>query len=61
MQNLIGDKWMDSVSKKTTNVVNPATGEIIDTIPASTLIDVDLAVDTAYEAQKKWAKSPTMG
>ena len=41
MQNLIGDKWMDSVSKKTTNVVNPATGEIIDTIPASTLIDVD--------------------
>ena len=56
MQNLIGEKWMDSVSKKTTNVVNPATGEIIDTIPASTLIDVDLAVDTAYEAQKKWAK-----
>ena len=27
MQNLIGEKWMDSVSKKTTNVVNPATGE----------------------------------
>ena len=47
MQNLIGEKWMDSVSKKTTNVVNTATGEIIDTIPASTLIDVDLAVDTA--------------
>lgn len=56
MQNLIGSKWMDAANGKTTPVINPATGKLIDTIPASTLLDVDKAVETAYEAQKSWAK-----
>ncbi len=58
MKNLIGREWKDASDGKTTNVVNPATGEIIDTIPDSTLEDVDLCVKTAKAAQKGWAKTP---
>lgn len=56
MRNLIGNKWMDAKNGKTIDVINPATNELIDTVPASTLDDVELCVNTAKEAQKEWAK-----
>ncbi len=56
MRNLIGNQWMDSSDGKTIEVTNPANKKVIDTIPNSTLQDVDSAVKKAVEGQKEWAK-----
>ena len=37
MKNLIGNKWLNASDGKTIDVINPATGVLIDTIPISTL------------------------
>ena len=58
MKNLVGKEWLDSSSGKTIQVMNPATKELIDTIPDSTLEDVDRVVKTAYSSQKVWANMP---
>ncbi len=58
MKNLVGKEWMDAQNKNTIAVLNPATNEVIDTIPNSTLEDVDMVVKVAHKAQKGWAKIP---
>ena len=58
MKNLIGKEWLDSSDGSIIEITNPATGELIDTIPSSTLEDVDKCVKTAHQAQKEWAKIP---
>lgn len=41
-------------------VLNPTTGEMIDTVPALTAKDIHLAVETARDGQREWAaKSQT--
>ncbi|MCI8588870.1 MAG: aldehyde dehydrogenase family protein, partial [Bacilli bacterium] len=47
MRNLIGNKWTDASNGKTIDVINPANKKFIDTIPDSTLEDVDSAVKIA--------------
>ena len=42
----------------TIDVINPATGKVVDTIPAATKEDVDRAVACAKKAQKVWAEVP---
>ena len=54
MKNLIGREWKDSSNGVTIEVVNPATQELIDTVPNVTEEDVDTAVKMAMEEQKKW-------
>lgn len=39
-------------------VLNPVTGEVIDTVPALTEADIDRAVQTAAEGQREWAAKP---
>lgn len=58
MKNIVGDKNLDASNNETVEVINPATGEIIDTVPNSTEEDVDQVVRLAEKAQKKWAKVP---
>ena len=58
MKNLIGNKWADASNKKTVDVIDPATNEIIDTVPASTLDDIEECVKEARLAQKEWEKVP---
>lgn len=58
MKNIVGSKNLDASNNETVEVINPATGEVIDTVPASTEEDVDQVVTIAEEAQKKWAKVP---
>ncbi len=36
---------------------NPATGEVVDTVPRASVEDVRQAVDVAYEAWRKWAET----
>lgn len=58
MKNLIGNKWTDSSDGKKIEVTDPATGKVIDTVPASTLEDVETCVKEARKGQKEWAKLP---
>ena len=53
----IAGEWRDKVaSGKTFDVVNPATGDVIATLPDCGKAEVEEAVAAAYEAQKAWAK-----
>ena len=56
MKNLIGYEWKDASNGAVIEVVNPATQELIDTVPNVTDEDVDEAVKVAMEEQKKWEK-----
>lgn len=54
---IIGGEETDSSSGETTDVVNPATNEVIGTAPRSTNTDVDRAVDSARGAfEGDWAR-----
>jgi phenylacetaldehyde dehydrogenase len=47
---LIGGKWVDSVSGKTFETYNPATGEVLAHVAEGDKQDVDLAVRAARQA-----------
>ena len=55
MKMLIGGKFTDASNGQTIDIVNPATGEVIDTVPAATADDVKRAIDLAVEGQAAWA------
>lgn len=48
----------DASDGMTIDVINPATGAVVDTVPAATKEDVDKAVTCAKAAQKRWAAVP---
>jgi acyl-CoA reductase-like NAD-dependent aldehyde dehydrogenase len=52
----IGGKWTNAKSGKTFPCINPATGEIIATIPLCDKAEVDLAVEAAAKALPVWSK-----
>jgi acyl-CoA reductase-like NAD-dependent aldehyde dehydrogenase len=56
--NFINGEWVSSISKKFSNNINPATGEILGEVPQSTKEDVNLAVRAAKKAQKSWSLVP---
>lgn len=58
MRNLINGKELDSSNGQAIEVRNPATNELIATVPNSSEADVDYAVRVAEAAQKKWAEVP---
>lgn len=58
MKMIINGKQVDSESKVTFDVTNPATGKVIDTVPKATAKDVDAAVTAAVAGQKVWEKYP---
>ena len=58
MKMFINGALCDASDGATIEVTNPATGAVIDTIPAATKEDVDRAVACAKEAQKAWADVP---
>jgi len=58
MKMIINGKAVDSSDGKTLNVLNPATNEIIDTVPQATEDDIKACVAAAKSAQKIWAKVP---
>lgn len=58
MQMIIGGKHVEASNGKTSQVVNPATGQVIDTVPEATLEDLDRAIGLAVEGQKEWNAIP---
>lgn len=58
LQNYIDGKWIDASSGATTEDRNPATGEIIASVPRSSRADVTGAIDAAHRAFQSWRKVP---
>ncbi|MBQ8053404.1 MAG: aldehyde dehydrogenase [Lachnospiraceae bacterium] len=56
MKMVIDGQQVDSSNGKVIEIRNPATGELLDTVPDATIEDVDRAIAAANRAQKEWAK-----
>jgi 1-pyrroline dehydrogenase len=56
-KNFIGGEWVDSAGGETMEVLNPATGETIAEVPASTEEDANRAVEAAKAALPEWLDS----
>jgi succinate-semialdehyde dehydrogenase/glutarate-semialdehyde dehydrogenase len=52
---LIASELVDSESKETTTIKNPASGEVVDSVPKGTINDIRRAIDAANDALKKWS------
>jgi acyl-CoA reductase-like NAD-dependent aldehyde dehydrogenase len=52
---LIGGEWRQAASSEEIEVVNPATEEVVGTVPSGAADDVELAVATAKRAFPAWA------
>ncbi|PJJ83787.1 CoA-acylating methylmalonate-semialdehyde dehydrogenase [Mucilaginibacter auburnensis] len=62
LSNYISNKWVSSKESNTTDVINPATQEVLAKVPygSGTATDVDTAVTAAHEAYKQWSQVPVM-
>lgn len=58
MKMIINGKKVDSECGLTFDVLNPATGAVIESVPRATEKDVAAAIDAAEAGQKIWAKTP---
>src|SRR5690625_2725248 len=54
----IDGSWQDSASSEALDVVNPATEQVIDAVPAGAAEDVDRAVAAAAAAFPTWSELP---
>jgi acyl-CoA reductase-like NAD-dependent aldehyde dehydrogenase len=52
---LIGGEWRPAASSEELEVVNPATEEVVGSVPSADVADVELAVETAKRAFPAWA------
>ena len=59
MKMLIGGQKVASSSGEEIRVINPATQELIDTIPSATKKDVDRCLANAQQGKKEWSSVPT--
>jgi succinate-semialdehyde dehydrogenase/glutarate-semialdehyde dehydrogenase len=55
-QGYINGKWADADSKRTVEVTNPATGEVLGTIPYMGAAETHRAIDAANAAWPAWRK-----
>lgn len=53
----INGQWVDPIGQGTSDVINPATGEISARVPMGNNEDVDAAVAAAKEAFKSWSQT----
>jgi acyl-CoA reductase-like NAD-dependent aldehyde dehydrogenase len=54
---LIGGEWRQAAAHEEIPVVNPATEDVVDTVPAGSPQDVELAVATAQRALRDWSRT----
>ena len=57
-KNYIGGRWVGSVTGRTYENINPATGEVLSLFPRSNAEDVKKAIDAAETAFKSWRLVP---
>jgi succinate-semialdehyde dehydrogenase len=53
----IGNEWIAAASKKTYDIKNPATGEVLATVPYCSAEEANMAIDSAYNAFQKYKKT----
>ena len=58
IDNYIDGKWVSSTSTNSLNIVNPATQDILATVPLSTIKEMDNAVEAASTALIEWRDTP---
>lgn len=58
MQMIIGGKKVSSSDGKVSNVFNPATQELLDTVPVATEEDIERCLDIAQDGKRLWAGTP---
>ncbi len=58
MKMIVGGKAAESVSGQWLEVRNPATGEVVDTVPKGTVEDVHRAIAAAQKALPEWSALP---
>jgi succinate-semialdehyde dehydrogenase/glutarate-semialdehyde dehydrogenase len=58
MKMIIAGKSVDAQDKVVIEVVNPADMKVIDTVPAATKDDVEVALDAARQGFNEWRKVP---
>jgi succinate-semialdehyde dehydrogenase/glutarate-semialdehyde dehydrogenase len=58
MKMFINGAKADSLGGETFDVINPATGAVIDSVPAATAADIDVAITAAAAAWPAWAATP---
>ena len=54
----VNNEFIESQSQDTMDVINPATGEKIDTITFATQSEVNDAIEKSKQAQLEWEKVP---
>ncbi|MEV1025357.1 NAD-dependent succinate-semialdehyde dehydrogenase [Streptomyces sp. NPDC050264] len=54
----IAGEWRDAAGHKTAPVMNPATEEVIGTVPLATTADLDDALDAAEQGFRTWRSTP---
>jgi acyl-CoA reductase-like NAD-dependent aldehyde dehydrogenase len=54
---LIGGEWRQATAHEVIEVINPATEEVVDSVPAASAQDVELAVATAKRALADWSQT----
>ena len=51
MKMFIGGEWVDASDGGVQEVINPATGTVVDTVPAATEEDVQRAIENAVKVR----------
>jgi succinate-semialdehyde dehydrogenase / glutarate-semialdehyde dehydrogenase len=59
-QLLIGGRWVGAESEERFDVTNPATGEVVGTVPDGSEADVQGAIDAAADALEGWKSLPAI-
>lgn len=58
IDNYIDGKWISSTSTNNLNIINPATQDVLATVPLSTAKEMDNAVEAALTALLDWRDTP---
>lgn len=58
MKMYIGGAGRDSSDGRTIDVINPATNEVIDTVPVASDADLDEVLDNAVRGFEEWSETP---
>src|SRR5450432_4387297 len=56
--NYVNGRWVESTSKEWRDVINPANGEVIASVPMSSDAEVLAAIEAAHAAFPAWRRSP---
>ncbi|MBI4446993.1 MAG: aldehyde dehydrogenase [Acidobacteria bacterium] len=54
----IGGEWVGSTTAKERAIINPANGEVVDTVPEASAEDMRAAIDAAQAALPAWSATP---